>query len=668
MHTKEIMKRTLLQLFFLGVATFTFIHSGQAQTAAVPWISVGPEGGDARSFAYDPTDPTHIFMGTTMSWIYQSTDGGATWKRLARLGKVDDLVVDNIVIDSSDPKTIYVGVWQLDRTDGGIYISHDGGASWTSSSDMDGKSVRALSQAASDPKLLVAGAISGVYRSEDSGVHWTQISPQGSGEIHKVESVAIDPANPKTIYAGTWHLPWKTTDGGVTWHNIKQGLIDDSDVFSIIIDPTRPSLVYASACSGIYRSENGGELFRKIQGIPTTARRTRVLMQDPINRKVVYAGTTEGLYKTLDGGTNWTRMTGPNVIVNDVYIDPKNTRHVMLATDRSGVLTSQDASATFHATNGGFYQRQVTALLPDARHDQTLYAGVVNDKSYGGVFVTEDGGKTWLQRSDGLDGRDVFSLAQTDDGAIIAGTSHGIFRWDGSLWRQDGAVVNMQTKTVTVVKKGKKVSKTTTEASKPVPIDAQVNDLSVNGPVWFAATADGVYRSVTQGGSWTGPVLSEPKYRFVDAQGAIVFAARREDLRLSEDSGMTWGPIALPDTLTSVRALTTSPNGTLWVGGGEGAFFSDDHGHSWQSLHLPLTDVNNIDYDAVLKRVVVTSANSTLVFAIDPGEKNWKWWDAGWNVHMVHSMAGRLIGASRYDGVVVESQVPDVAGLAQAQR
>jgi photosystem II stability/assembly factor-like uncharacterized protein len=662
------MNRIVLKALLLGLAGFLVVQPNRMWAGTVPWTSIGPEGGDARAFAYDPGNPSHIYMGTTTSWIYQSSDGGATWKRLARLGKVDDLVVDNIVVDSSDPKTVYAGVWQLDQTDGGLYISHDAGATWTSVPDMDGKSIRALTQAPSDPKILVVGAISGVYRSSDSGAHWTQISPEGSGEIHKVESIAIDPTDPKIIYAGTWHLPWKTTDGGATWRNITKGLIDDSDVFSIIIDPARPSVVYLSACSGIYLSSSAGELFHKVQGIPSTARRTRVLMQDPVNRSIVYAGTTEGLYKTADSGATWTRQTGPDVIINDVYVDPRNNRHVMLATDRSGVLTSEDASTTFHATNGGFYQRQVSALLPDAQKPQTIYVGVVNDKMYGGVFVTEDGGKTWTQRSEGLEGRDIFNLSQSDDGTLLVGTNHGIFFWSSSEWKPDGTVVNVKTKEVTVVRKGKKSTKTVTETSKPETIDFQVNDLAVNGPVWFAATANGVYKSANKGATWTGPVIQEPNYHFLDAQGSTVFAAGRKSLRLSQDDGETWTSVNLPEKLATVHALATSPNGTLWLGGREGVFTSEDHGQTWRAIPLPVANINNIDYDSGLKRVVITSATSTLVFAVDPGDKNWKWYDPGWNVRMVHSIGGRLMAASLYDGVVVEQKQSEAAGLSQAQR
>jgi hypothetical protein len=58
----------------------------QAALAQQPsWTPVGPDGGDARSFAADPSNDRHIYLGTTNSWVYQSEDGGASWQRLAKL-------------------------------------------------------------------------------------------------------------------------------------------------------------------------------------------------------------------------------------------------------------------------------------------------------------------------------------------------------------------------------------------------------------------------------------------------------------------------------------------------------------------------------------------------------------------------------------------------------
>lgn len=669
------MNRKSILSLILGLATLVLLQpaaaraaSSASRSASARWVSVGPAGGDARAFASSPADPHHLYMGTTNSWIYQSVDNGGTWTRLAQLGTVDDLVVDNLVVDEADPRTLYAGVWQMDHPDGGVYISHDGGLTWKSSPEMDGKSVRALTQAPSNPKILIVGAISGVYQTDDAGKHWHQISPEGSGEIHKVESIAIDPNDPHIIYAGTWHLPWKTTDGGASWRNLKEGLIDDSDVFSIILDPKTPSTVFLSACSGIYKSENGGELFRKIQGIPSTARRTRVLMQDPSNLNVVYAGTTEGLYKTHDSGTNWVRMTGPDVIINDIHVDPRNPERVLLATDRSGVLASDNAGASFAAANHGISQRQVSALLTDSRHPQTMYAGVVNDKTYGGVFVTEDGGATWEQHSAGLDGRDIFSLAQSESGVVLAGTSHGLFRMTGERWEPDNRVVNVKEKKVYVIQHHKKVAKTVKVPLKESRIDSQVNELSVSGPTWFAATSQGVYRSTNHGETWTGPVLDEQSYRFVDSHGDIVLAAGRTDLHISQDGGDHWSLVVLPKSLSSVSAMGISPNDVLWIGGREGAYYSTDNGQDWNRLALPIYGIDNIDFDAGLGRMVITSWDSDLVFGVDPNDKSWKWWNAGWRVRMVHSMNGHLVGASLYDGVVVQQQSEDVAAAEEAGR
>ena len=646
--------RTLASISLLLVLSPT--QPALAQIAS--WVPVGPDGGDGRSFAADPSNAQHLYLGTTNSWVYQTEDGGASWQRLAKLSKSDDLMLDNIVVDESDPKTLLVGAWVVDHPDGGLFISHDAGKSWTAVEAMKGQSIRALTQAPSDSKILIAGTLKGVYRSEDSGVHWTQITPLGSMELHEVESIAIDPKDPHTIYAGTWHLPWKTTDGGSNWHNIKQGLIDDSDVFSIIIDPTLPSVVYTSACSGIYRSDNGGELYRKMQGIPMTARRTRVLMLDPTNRNTVYAGTTEGLYKTLDGGVNWRRMTGPDVIINDVYVDPKNPQHVLLATDRSGVLESDDSAATFKASNTGFSQRQVSTLLVDAKTPQTIFAGVVNDKSYGGVFVSNDEGASWRQQSSGLQGRDVFSLAQAADGSILAGTNGGIFRWDGTNWQPDGKIVKEEQKTSYVVRKGKRVK---TEKTVMVPggqIDGRVSSVDASGSIWYAAASSGIYSSTDQGISWEGgPVLGKTEFHSVAAAGSEVVAAQRTSLSLSQDGGKSWQPLAMPQKLTWVHAITMAPGGGLWLGGREGVFYSEDHGQNWTALStLPISDINGLSYDPDLKRIIVTSWASSWILAVDPSDRTWKFWDAGWRVHNVRSSGGRLLAATLYNGVVVEPQ------------
>ena len=664
------MNRKVPLLPFLSlVCLVVFLPPAARAAANSRWISVGPAGGDARSFAWSPKDPHHVYLGTTNSWIYESKNDGATWSRLGRLGGADDLVVDSLLVDRADPRTLYAGAWRMDEQGGGVYVSHDGGHTWTASAEILGKSVRSLAQANTNPRILVAGAISGVYRSEDDGLHWKEISPPGSLEIRKIESLAIDPTDANTIYAGTWHLPWKTTDGGKTWKNIKKGLIVDSDIFSILLDPKFPSTVYMSACSGIYKSDTAGAVFRKIQGIPTTARRTRSFRQDPTNRSIIYAGTTEGLYKTVDAGATWKRMTPPNVIINDIYIDPNDPQRVLLATDRSGVLASNDGGVSFAASNKGISQRQVMAFLADRKHPDTMYAGVVNDKSFGGVFVSTDGGNSWTQRSQGLDGRDVFSLAQADDGTVYAGTNNGIFKLSGATWVADNLVVNSARKTVYAYRHGRRVARTVADSRGEGQIDGQVNALSVQGPVWYAATTQGVFRSMTQGATWSGPILNDGDYRLIDYRNGAVYAAQYDGLRLSWDGGLHWKAVSLPIGLSPIDALATTPSGVLWVGGRQGAFYSNDHGQTWHAIsNLPVREIDSIRYDVGLRRVVLTSRSSDVVFAMNPDNRTWEWWDAGWRVRMVHSVGGRLVAASLYDGVVVEPHPDRVLSEEVAKR
>ncbi len=645
------------------------VQPARAQAApAKAWTALGPDGGDARALAPDPKNPQHLFLGTTSSWVYETVDGGKHWQRLAKLGEADDLIVDSIFVDTGDPKTLVIGVWKVDERGGGIFISHDGGKTWTPAPDMEGQSVRALAQAPSDSKLYVAGTVAGVFRSTDGGQHWLKISPPENAELHEVESIAIDPVDTNTIYAGTWHLPWKTTDGGQHWSNIKNGLIDDSDVFSIIIDPHTPSVVYTSACSGIYKSENGGQLYRKVQGIPATARRTRVLMQDPRDAKIVYAGTTEGLYRTADGGMNWSRLTGPDVIVNDVFVDPTDDQKVLLATDRSGVLSSADGGRTFASANGGFSQRLVQSLLVDAKQPGTLYAGVLNDKIYGGVFVSKDDGASWRQQADGLAGRDVFVLAQAPDGGVYAGTNNGVAKLVNGQWQAAGEIV-VHSSRKTAVKQGKRrVVKEVDSVKKNGPIEGRVNSLDLAGAAWYAATAKGLYRSADSGATWELAPVTPADYHYLDALGSQVVVGQRNTLAFSSDNGAQWKSLALPSGLSGVTALAVSEDGAVWVGGREGIFYTKDAGGSWQQIkNLPLGQIDGLNYDASLKRVLVSSRTSTSIFGVDAAGDAWKYWQVGWRVHQVLQQGGRLVAASLFDGVVFEPKPEEAAGASQAE-
>ena len=651
---------------------------------AANWLPFGPDGGDARSLVADPHDRAHLYLGTLTGWIYESRNGGSEWKRLAWVGKRNDLALDSIVVDNSNSKRILVGAWVLGNPDGGLYISNDGGVNWESDADMRGQSIRALEAAPSDPKILVAGTLKGVYRSIDGGEHWQLISPEGSQEIHEVESIAIDPANPQIIYAGTWHLPWKTTDGGANWTSIKQGIIEDSDVFSIIVDPKDSNVVYASACSGIYKSQNGGEKFQKVQGIPSTARRTRVLMQDPQNLNIVFAGTTEGLYRTGDSGGVWQRTTGPELIVNDVFVDPANTNRILLATDRGGVLASNDGGYSFSPSNNGFSARQITSYVGDAAQPATIYVGVVNDKAWGGVFVSDNGGLSWSQKSAGLNGQDVFSLGQASDGTVLAGTGHGIYRLQGELWNRvnnvslseheapQPAAEKVEKKVVGPVRHAGKVrsvaAKTSTNAAPAHVFDANVNAIARVGDTLYAATSDGLLRSVTAGESWklmAGPEKDD--WNFVASAKSWVLAATLRSAVLSSDGGQRWEPVNLPEIPTQLAAIAVDDGGGLWLGGREGIFISQDRGATWQSLkNLSIRDVNSLYYDEPSQRMLITAnSQNTIAFAVHLQDRSVHYWNTGWNLRLVRPVGDHLVGATLFDGIVVQPRMVDSSEVAR---
>ncbi len=351
------------------------------------------------------------------------------------------------------------------------------------------------------------------------------------------------------------------------------------------------------------RARTAARSFQKVQGIPSTARRTRVLMQDPQNLNIVFAGTTEGLFRTVDSGATWLRTTGPEVIVNDVYVDP-DEHQPHSAGDGSRRRAGEQrwrVLVSFRRTRG-FSARQITSYVGDAAQPATIYVGVVNDKAWGGVFVSDNGGLSWSQKSVGLNGQDVFSLGQASDGTLLAGTGHGIYRLQGRAVEPGEQCVfdaNIVTRSrqrrrrrlLPARRTGKSLrvaAKRNIEAAPPrdYTFDANVNAIARAGDTLYAATSAGLLRSVTAGESWKLVVWPGPAAMEFCGCGEVLGAGGDLevcDALVGRRRAMGTGEAAGDDGRRLLRLRSMTREGSGWEDG-RACIVSRDRGATWQSL------------------------------------------------------------------------------------
>jgi photosystem II stability/assembly factor-like uncharacterized protein len=90
-----------------------------------------------------------------------------------------------------------------------------------------------------------------VFKSTDGGGHWSAVNTGLT--ITDVVALAIDPATPTTLYAGTFGGVFKSTDGGTNWSAVNTGLTN-TYVVALAIDPATPTTLYAGT--------NGGGVFK----------------------------------------------------------------------------------------------------------------------------------------------------------------------------------------------------------------------------------------------------------------------------------------------------------------------------------------------------------------------------------------------------------------------
>jgi photosystem II stability/assembly factor-like uncharacterized protein len=173
--------------------------------------------------------------------------------------------------------------------------------------------VDALAIDPTNPRVIYAGTYKGLFKTTTGGTKWQRVSLNAK----YIRALVIDPRNPTTIYAGTGTSGsprstskgmFKSTDGGRHWIPANTGLTE-TDVWALAIDPRKPTTLYAGTndsgrAGSVFKSTDSGRTWRAFgDGLnPNQRTSLRIYVVAVSHTGRVYAGTEEGFFTAGTSG------------------------------------------------------------------------------------------------------------------------------------------------------------------------------------------------------------------------------------------------------------------------------------------------------------------------------------------------------------------------------
>jgi photosystem II stability/assembly factor-like uncharacterized protein len=313
-------------------------------------------------------------------------------------------------LSSASDTTIYAQVDDLAAQ--GLYRSTDAGRSWQPIDTQLGRDVTALAIDPSDPRVLYAGASGGasgvrdgsLYLSHDSGQTWSKaplsLPANSDRQVPTVSSLAVDSAEADVLFVGTdGQGVYKLTDGGTTMTALGNEFYG-ARVHQVVVTPDDSERLHAVTSQGLFESDNGGGSWKQVQTLPEQAVNLAIA---PSDSRIMYAGTSSmGAYRSEDGGQTWQPigeglglMPGVALSVTSLRVDAEDP-YLVYATP-SYILGTSEA------------------------HELPL-----------GVHVSRDGGDSWheLTTQDSVGAVNALLQVPGQTGEVLLGTEQGVFRAD----------------------------------------------------------------------------------------------------------------------------------------------------------------------------------------------------------------------------------------------
>jgi photosystem II stability/assembly factor-like uncharacterized protein len=371
---RNLLSHTPLRLAATAAVLCSLIlASSTATAAALPpstWVALttlpGPNQAPVFALAVNPANDQQLIAGNGASGLYRSNDGGTTWKSV-HPGAAGILTV---AFSPFNPALVLAG------TQGGAFVSTDGGTHWAAATGLENRKVRAFAFART---LVVAGTDHGVYTS-DTGAAWSA-SGLATTSIDAVSVAAVNP--PVRLVAGgdggQGAIPlYQSLDGGSSWAPMNPAISGTivTRLASGPLPPTgdvRPLVVGTNA--GLFISTDNGKTFTALSGgqrLPSTDYTQIGFTATHFDRFFVASdgggGESGGLWSTADSGQHFSSLQPPLPSVTALAVSGDEQPILYVATFRAS-----DHAPMLWAfrDTGGTPQGPATSTTPTATAART---------------------------------------------------------------------------------------------------------------------------------------------------------------------------------------------------------------------------------------------------------------------------------------------------------